>query len=322
MWFRNIFRRPNSQYRISNIEYRTGDTFNIELSPEVYRQLDRLRLRASRNLRSAGAGLRPSPRRRPAAEFLEHRPYVPGDDVRFVDWKASARSEHIYLKQGEQPQETTVHLLVDVSRSMSWGTPPKSRAALSLAAALGYLTLVNDDRLQLTPLSPSAEREQGGRGFKGKAQYPAFLNALRTISFAEQADLSQALREFTRRAPRAGMLLLLSDLLDAGDLPAALALFPRPAWEVTVFHLLHPDELDPPVSGELEIEEVETGRRANYNLTPQALAAYRQHLQTWRAGIELACIATKAFYTLIPTHWSLEKEAIPHLRKLRILESA
>jgi hypothetical protein len=337
MWFRNIFRRPNNPSLVTNI-HQGGDTPNLHLPASLYPQLDRLHLRASRHLRGANAGLRPSTRRRPAAEFLEHRQYTPGDDVRFVDWKASARSEHIYLKQGEHPQETTVHLLLDTSASMAWGTPPKNHAALSLAAALGYLTLANEDRLQIVPLeglrSSASIRVQS---FKGKAQFPVLLNHLRTLSFdtaqdasfSGQLDLAESLRTYSRTAPRGGVLLLLSDLLDtpnldtatSSTLSAGLAAFPRPTWEVTVFHLLHPHELNSPLAGEFELVDAETGQSTNYDLTPQALTAYRQHLQTWREAVEIVCIENKAFYTLIPTNWLLEKETIPHLRKIRILES-
>jgi len=332
MWFRNIFRRPNNQSvgnrtRISNIEYQESPS--LALPPSVYRQLDRLQLRASRHLLGSGGGLRPSTRRRPAAEFLEHRQYVPGDDVRFVDWKASARSEHIYLKQGDHPQETTVHILLDTSASMAWGTPPKHHAALSLAAAMGYLTLANEDRLQLTPLSLEGrgghnEIVRGGEGssrnFKGKAQFPSFLTYLRAIPFSGNPDLSQSIRDFSRSHTRGGVVLIFSDLLDVSDLASTLATLPRPTWEVTVFHLLHPHELNPSIHGQFELVDSETGHSTNYDLTSQALDNYRKHLQTWRDTIELACIENKAFYTLIPTDWSLEKEVIPHLRKVRVLE--
>ncbi|GAB4581305.1 MAG: DUF58 domain-containing protein [Anaerolineales bacterium] len=321
MWFQNIFRHPNNQPSSTSNLQSPGGPPSLSLSPSLYSQLDRLRLRGSRHLCGAGAGLRASPRRRPAAEFLEHRPYTPGDDVRFVDWKASARSEHIYLKQGEQPQETTVHLLVDTSPSMAWGTPPKSHAALTLAAALGYLTLANEDKLHLVPLEAAPARFQA---FKGKAQFPTLLNHLRPLSFTppqSKPALAETLRAYSRATPRGGMLLLLSDLLDMPDLDAALSTFPRPTWEVTVFHLLHPHELHPALSGEFELVDAETGQSINYDLTPQALAAYRQHLQTWRNAVELTCIENKAFYTLLPTDWSLEKEVIPHLRKVRVLES-
>lgn len=321
MWFRNIFRPNNAQ--ISNPANLQTQGENVNLPLSLYPQLDRLRLRASRHLRGGGAGARASAHRRPAAEFLEHRPYTPGDDVRFVDWKASARSEHIYLKQGEQPQETTVHLVLDTSASMAWGTPPKSHTALTLAAALGYLALAHEDRFQLISPSPRGRgaKGEGSRAFKGKAQFPSFLKTLRSQTFSGAPNLAESLSTYSRTNPRGGVLLILSDLLDTPNLSAALAAFPRPTWEVTVFHLLHPHELHPPLNGEFELVDAETGQSTNYDLTPQALENYQKNLQIWRTGLELACIENKAFYTLIPTDWAVDKEVIPHLRKVRVLES-
>lgn len=280
MWFQNIFRRPNKRVpQIPNLKSANAP-IALNLPVSIYPQLDRLQLRVSRHLRGAGAGLRPSTRRRPAAEFLEHRQYTPGDDVRFVDWKASARSEHIYLKQGEHPQETTVHLLLDTSASMGWGTPPKSHAALALAAALGYLTLANEDRLQIIPLeNPRSSVGIYAQAFKGKAQFPALLNSLRALPFSGNPALADGLRAYSRATPRGGVLLILSDLLDVPNLDTILAAFPRPTWEVTVFHLLHPHELQPPLSGEFELVDAETDQSTNYDLTPQALEGYQKNLQ-------------------------------------------
>ena len=125
MWFHNIFRRSDIDGQSELPESET-----ITLAPQALCQLNRVRLTASRFLKGTTAGARPSFRRRPSYEFREHRMYVFGDDVRFVDWKASARQEHIFIKQGEHPKEATVFLLLDCSASMSWGQPPKSMASL------------------------------------------------------------------------------------------------------------------------------------------------------------------------------------------------
>jgi uncharacterized protein (DUF58 family) len=125
MWFRAIFNRSSklkARQKNRTAAGAPGDELaELHLSAQAIRQLDRLRLNAGRYLPGHGVGLRPSLRRKPSAEFQQHRMYVPGDDVRFVDWKASARSEHIFVKQGEQPRQATVYLLLDCSASMGWG---------------------------------------------------------------------------------------------------------------------------------------------------------------------------------------------------------
>jgi uncharacterized protein (DUF58 family) len=311
MWFRNIFRAEPADETP-----RALGPAALSISPAAYRQLDRLRIRASRDLRAAGLGRRPSRHRRPAADFREHRKYVPGDDIRFVDWKASARSEHIYLKQGELPQETTVHILLDTSASMAWGNPPKRDTVLLLAAALGYLALANDDRLQLVPLGSTRQAPQR---IKGKANFPVLVKALSAIRFEGRVDLVKSLQDYAKNH-RGGVVLLLSDLLDVHDLPAGLAALPRPRWEVSLLHCLHPRELAPELDGEFEMVDAESGAHINYDVDSQARARYLEHLETWRRAVELACIDHHVFYTLLSTGWQLEQETLPHLRQVKVLE--
>ena len=314
MWLRDIFRPPNSP---ADPALTDGPVdFAGQLTPRLYQQLDRLRLRSEQPLQGSGAGLRRSVRRRPAADFLEHRQYVPGDDVRFVDWRATARHEQIFLKQGEHPQENQVTLLIDASASMAWGAPPKASTTLALAACLSYLALGNEDRLTL--VVPG--RPGGLVKVKGKGQYPAVLNHLRTLRFSGTPALAAELHLIARHSQTGGMLIVLSDLLDQPDLAVAFAELPPPHWQVSVLHLLHPEELEPPVQGEFALLDAESGLRRNVNIDRIALQKYARLLEDWRRAIELSYIERHAQYTLVPTGWSLEREAVPHLRRVRLLE--
>ena len=318
MWFRTIFRR---KVQPSPEELSRPDSNPLSLSGRVFTQLNRLRIRSTQHLRGAGAGYRPSARRRPASDFREHRKYVAGDDFRFVDWNASARSEQVFLKQGEHPQETTIHLLVDTSNSMAWGETPKRTAVLQLAAAIGYLALNGDDRLHLVPL---VKGDGAGPGvddwtLKGKGQFPTLWKTLQDLPFDRGSRLLPTVRRLTRHS-RGGVVFLLSDLLDEDDLEKALGLLPRPAWEVSILHTLHPAELEPDLDGEFELIDAETGAEAGYDVDAAALNAYREHLKKWHEAIELACIRHSAFYSLVSTGWSLERETIPHLLQMRVFE--
>src|SRR5690242_1985237 len=131
MWFNAIFRRARGNRprpaRVTEAEALTDAAF--------LRRLNRLALRTSPQLRGQAVGQRASWRRLPSSDFREHRLYLPGDDLRHVDWNASARSEHVFVKLGERPREVTIHVLLDNSASMDWGQPSKLWAARRLAAA-------------------------------------------------------------------------------------------------------------------------------------------------------------------------------------------
>lgn len=326
MWFRRIFSakpaRPAENSARPNV--RSGAAMTV-LSTQAQRQLNRLQLRTGRALPGQRSGQRPSLRRKLAMDFREHRMYTPGDDARFVDWKASARQEHIFVRQGEQPKDADIYVLLDTSASMAWGQPPRSQAALALAAALAYLALAAGDRLVVVPFhgqSPAARSAIGPPlgPVSGKGQFSGVLQYLRGLPFRNQIDLNTSLYEFSRRyAGRGGMVLILSDLFDAQDLRRGLEGLSPPAWEVVVFHLLHPAELDPPLQGGHKLQDIETGQTRIVEIDAPALQTYRQRLQAWQQDLEMACVDKKAFYTLIPTGWSLENEILPHLREKGIL---
>jgi uncharacterized protein (DUF58 family) len=247
--------------------------------------------------------------------------YVPGDDIRHVDWKASARQEHIFIKQGEHPKEASVYLLLDCSGSMAWGDQPKLRACLQLAAAFGFMALANYDRLMVVPLGRLDLQPLGF--ISGKGQFPPLLNYLRGLTFSGKYDLKEAIHDFTRRHARGGGLtLILSDLLGTPHLSDILQLLPIPTWDVLVFHLLHPEELKPSLKGDFEMVDVESGLKANYDINAEAIDTYQNRIKAWRERLELDSVEANAFYNLIPTDWSLEKEVIPHLRSVDVIRSA
>lgn len=281
------------------------------------RRLDRLALQTNRRLRGDNIGARPSFRRLPASDFREHRQYLPGDDLRHVDWNASARSQHVFVKLGERPKEAAIHLLLDSTASMQWGEPSKLWAARRLAAALGYIALNHGDRLavadtagQSAPYGPKM----------GKGQVPALLRYLRELPFPKQADLAAATLRLARASRRGGLAVLISDLAEVDDLAPVLTPLRPPTWQVLVLHLLHPAELEPTLRGEIELHDAETGERANYDLNPEALERYRAFAAEWCAKVEQACLSHGAAYGRVLADWSIEQAVLPYLRRRRMVD--
>jgi hypothetical protein len=149
------------------------------------------------------------------------------------------------------------------------------------------------------------------------------VNALRSLKFSGTTNLLQTTREFNRRyAQSGGLTLIISDLLGAQSaehLAGALAYTPAPTWETVVLHLLHPDELNPTLRGDYEMEDAETGQLANYDIDAEALQAYQQRLQAWCKSLELVCNQSNTFYTQLSSTWALDSQVIPHLREVNIV---
>jgi uncharacterized protein (DUF58 family) len=273
-------------------------------------------LSGHRQLVGQGVGLRPSLRRKTAADFLEHRAYVPGDDVRFVDWRASARHEAIFVKQGELPQEIAVLCLLDTSASMAWGDPPKNAGQLMLAASLSYLTLANGDRIFLFPYGERAIAPLGPTS--GKSQTKNLLNYLNRVLYGGESNLMQAARRLANRFSRGGILFILSDLLSVPNLSSVLGLFPPPHWHVHVIQTLHPHEVEPTVSGNLQMVDSELGVSRNLEISPEALSRYKEELDQWQSEVELTCIQNYATHTMIPSNWD-HAAVYARLREAHIL---
>ncbi len=332
MWFKNIFRRRSTAAR-SEDQTAGGQPvaatarFGLPrarprsepLFDELFlRRLERLSLQAQRTLRgNPASGEHPSRHQLPTSVFSDHRPYTSGDDLRYVDWNAYARQDHILLKLGEAEQDVNVHLLLDCSRSMAWGQPSKLRLAQRLVAALGYLALVHSDRLHIVPFGAAALRPFGPA--QGKGRLIEMLRYIEAVPLQTQTRLDEVLQQHARMYQRGGLLVLVSDLLASKGLSEGLRMLAPPRWQVLVLHLLDPRELRPDLQGPLELEDSETGQRLPLTLDTETLALYRRQANEWHEQLALTCAQRGASYARVMTNWTLEQKIVPYLRARRLL---
>lgn len=306
MWFKTIFKT------------RRG-TVGPKLFDEAFLlRLERLSLQAQRTLRgNPSSGEHLSRHQLPASVFSDHRPYSIGDDYRYVDWNAYGHQDQMFVKLGEVEQDVNVHLLLDSSRSMAWGTPNKLRAAQQLVGALGYLALAHSDRLHVVPFGTAPLQAFGPA--QGKNRVVELLRFVEGVQPTEQTALARVLRSYARMQGRGGLLVLLSDLLATEGLEDALRALSPPRWQVLVLHVLDRRELHPDLSGPIELEDAETGQRLPLTLDAPTVAAYRQNVTAWQEGIAALCGRRGATYAQVLTDWPLERAVVPYLRARRIL---
>ncbi|HWQ12758.1 MAG TPA: DUF58 domain-containing protein, partial [Roseiflexaceae bacterium] len=253
----------------------------------------------------------------PTTVFSDHRPYTEGDDYRHVDWHTYAHHDEMFVKLGEVEQDVAVHILLDASRSMRWGEPPKLRAAQQLAGAIGYLALAHNDRLHVTPFGGAAGRSFGPA--QGKSRVVEMLRFIEGATADDTTRLTGVLGGYARRHERGGLLVVCSDLLAPEGLEEGLRALPPPRWQVLVLHLLSPAEQRPELLGPVELEDAETGEVIRLTLDDEAAAAYRANLAAWQAGVAASCARRGATYAQVNTGWQLERQIIPYLRARRIL---
>ncbi|OAN48624.1 hypothetical protein A6A03_07570 [Chloroflexus islandicus] len=305
MWFATIFRR------------KLAATEPPLFDEAFLRRLERLSLQAQRTLRGTPiVGQHPSRQQMPATIFNDHRPYVHGDDPRYLDWHAYARQEHLLVRLGEIEQEVAVSVLVDTSRSMVTGEPARLRLAIQLAGAIGYLALAHGDQVTVVAGAPATPVFGPARG---KALAVGLFRSLRALAPGHQTDLAQAAQQVAQRRPQGGLALVISDLLTPMPIETIAQYLPAPRWQVMALHLLSPAEVAPNLHGPLELVDSETGERLALDLDDETLASYRAAAQAWRAALAQRCAASGIAYAPVMVDWPLERQIIPFLRMRRFL---
>jgi uncharacterized protein (DUF58 family) len=272
------------------------------------RRLERLAIRTRQTLAWRAVGEHRSPRQSPSREFVDFRPYSQGEDLRYLDWNTYARLGELVTRLGEVSTELTVHVLVDTSASMNWGDPNKLWYARRLAAALGYLSLWHFDRLVIAPFDTGLGGAFGPS--RGRAAIGPMFNYLERLPARGETDFARPLADYARRQRTRGLLLLVSDLLtpEEGDPIAALQPFLERRWDVAVFHVLDPQEVEPAYTGDLRLLDVERDGGRGMRVMPddETLAAYRAAFDRWLGGVEQSCAAKHVSYLRVLTSWPFE----------------
>ncbi len=282
------------------------------LPPETLARLERLTLLSRRALAGQLQGERRSPKRGQSIEFADFRPYTPGDDFRRIDWNAYARLERLFIKLFVEEEDLTVHLLVDTSRSMDWGEPNKLHFAKQAAAALGYVALHGLDRVTVTAFAPDGAPAPRFPARRGKAAAPALFAFLESLPLSPRTDLGPRLARYAFRAVQRGPALLLSDLLDPTWRDGLHALAAR-GFEVTLLHVLSPQERDPDLHGDLKLRDAESGETLELSADGSTLRRYRQTLAAWEREVAAFCRSRGILHLPVSSDTPLETLLFAHL---------
>ncbi len=254
--------------------------------PEFIRKLETLHLLARKVLGGSLQARRRTTRRGAGIAFADYAPYHPGDDYRAIDWRVFARFETLLIKLFELEEDTTLHLVLDTSRSMDG----KRQRAVEVAAALGYIALNNHDRVALHgfggQLLPLLEPD------RGRAQVWSLLRTLDGVRCeAAATDLAACSRQLHARHRRRGLVLLISDFFCPGGYEEALSYLSWAGHEVFCLQLLHPDDLAWDWTGDCDLACVESGAHRRMTITAADARRFEQAVREWNDGLERCCRA-------------------------------
>jgi uncharacterized protein (DUF58 family) len=285
------------------------------LQPEFLKRLERLRLVAKRLAASGLKGEHASSRKGFSLEFSDYRKYQMGDDLRYVDWNIYRRLERLFLKAFTAEEEMNVYLLLDASRSMAEGSPPKIEYAKTVAAALGYVGLKNLDRVGGGAFS-SDLRSSLALG-RGKRQILSLFDFLGKLSCEGDTDLDVSVKSFSNLFPRPGLVVLLSDLLDPHGWRAGLEEFLRRKNQLLIVHILDESESRVEARGDVSLFDVEGAGERKIFLDEGLVRAFQGEFGRYLEEIASFCLRREVDYLRTNTGTPFEDFVLLALRRVR-----
>lgn len=276
------------------------------LDPEAIARVQNLEFRTRRVVEGLISGHHRSPLRGQSVEFAQHREYVPGDDLRHLDWKVWAKGDRFYIKQYEEETNLRATVLLDCSTSMQYGSGESQKFDFScrLAAALSYLLLRQGDAVGLATFDQTLRSEVPHRNAQGHLR--ALLTEMHVQTLADRSDLVVPFRQWSDKDARRGLVLVLSDLLaPAPQVVKALKALARHGHDLVVFHVLHDDEIDFPFDGNTRFEAMESADFVQCD--PRALRQdYLEAFERYLAQLRQFASQTGTDYRLLRTSSPVE----------------
>lgn len=293
------------------------------LRPEVTTRIRRLELKARRVVEGFLSGMHRSPYFGQSIEFLQHRQYTRGDEIRHIDWKVYARQDRLHIKQYEEETNLRLTLLVDRSASMAYGEGELNKFdySASIAACLGYLALRQKDATGLYTFDTDVRGTIPAKS--NQQQLPRILSMLDSVGADGRTDLTRVAKQVAQGIPRRGLVIIISDLLGVDNLMEGLRVLRQRGHDVALFHVLHDDEMDFQFNGATRFEGLETEDFLNCN--PRALReGYLEALEEFlnntrracgRLSIEYMQVRTSAPLDAVLAKFLATRQLLPNLKR-------
>lgn len=288
------------------------------LSPSFLGRLEQLELVTKKMLLGRMKGERRSKRRGSSVEFIDHKPYVMGDDLRFIDWNVMIRLDKLFVKLFEEEQDLHFYVLIDSSASMDFGEPKKIEYAKKIAAALSFVGLRNNDRVGVSAFNDDISMTAPPQ--RGRHTFWRVLEFLNRIQPSAGSSLARTCRTFALRNPGRGIIVIISDLMDKEGFEAGLRYLIAKQMDVYVLHLMASEEINPPMTGDLRLVDAEDGDEADVTISAPLLARYRANLNAFCGAAKDFCARRNIVYMFTDNQMPFETLVLTWLRKRGLLQ--
>lgn len=283
------------------------------LSPEFLARLERLELVSRKIFRGRMKGERRSPRKGQSVEFADFRSYVPGDDLRFIDWNTYARLDRLFLKMFLEEEDLHLYVLIDASRSMGFGDPTKLEYAKRVAAALGFIGLIRSDRVKIETLQ--TQGAAASPALRGRRSLWRMMSELEKIESDGTTDLATGIKKFCVRNSGKGIVVLLSDLMDKSGYEEGLRYLTAQQMDAYVIQVLSAEELNPDVKGDLQLVDCEDDDKADITVSIPLLKRYQRTLDQFVGSAREFCNRRGISYVLASNQLPFEQLVTTYLQK-------
>ncbi len=241
----------------------------------------------------------------PGQEFLDHRQFHHGDDLRAVNWRAYLRLEKLFLKMFQVEPRIPVRIMLDSSNSMSTGAVSKFDYARKLAAALCYVGLVRLDTICLQPFAHDL-----GDSFLcggGRHRFIPAVNFLENLKPGGQTNYFQVARDFISTYPQRGLLIIISDFLDDQDCERPLQYLADFGHELILLHVWDEEDRTPPWEGQLDLTDAETGAVLEIGFDDATRRGYTQAFDEYAKNVQRISLRNSGRYVGLSTATTIEE---------------
>lgn len=266
-------------------------------------------------------GERRSKRRGQSVEFADFRPYVHGDDLRFVDWNIFGRLDRLFLKMFLEEEDLSLIIAVDTSASMRAGNPDAFDYARRVAMALAYIGLVNQHRVSLVGFAADKiERASNLRGRRKAAEVAQWLLKLEPEG---GSGFEQAMRLIGTSRQGKGVMIVLSDFLFPEGFEKGLAMVAGRGFDLFALQVLAPQVVDPSreggITGDLLLVDSETGAETEVTVTPELLKIYKERLDRLCGALRNYCVRRDIVHMVVESSTPVDTLMLEYLRRRGLL---
>lgn len=277
-----------------------SDLFN----PEFFAKLNKLNLAMNIRLDKGMSGSRKSSAKGSSVEFSDFREYLPGDDIRRIDWNVYGRLDKLYIKQFMEEQEAFYHIFVDTSSSMEYGQQKKSFMTLRLAAVFGWLVKKQLDRYEILTVKD---------GRLGKTRPGHLFEELESIEFGGGTQLGRAVRSCSFRGK--GICIILSDFLESEGIDEAVKFLTYKGQDIMLVQILAREEVEFQDEGTLALTDMESGEEVRVTINRNTIKAYHEALERHNTNIERLARKYGCHYVSVVSDEDIEKVVFETLKK-------